>query len=59
MAIPKCSGVPVAKISIGLPTEAPGNNLLFNSSARGPSNFGTFRPPFDKASVNITPGPPA
>ena len=55
----KCSGVPVARMSIGFPTAAPGKSLLFNSSASSPSNFGTFNPPLLKASVNITPGPPA
>ena len=55
----RCSGVPVAKISIGLPTAAPGKSLLFSSSASSPSSFGTFSPPLLKASVSITPGPPA
>ena len=53
----RCSGVPVARISIGFPTAAPGKSKLFNSSASGPSNFGTFNPPLLKASVSITPGP--
>ena len=55
----KCSGVPVARISIGFPTAAPGKSLPFNSSASSPSNFGTFSPPLLSASVSITPGPPA
>jgi len=59
MAISKCSGVPVANTSIGLATEAPGSSFSFNSSNFGPSSFGTFNPPLQRASVNITPGPPA
>ena len=55
----KWSGVPVARISIGFPTAAPGKSLLFNSSTTGPSSLGTFSPPLLSASVSITPGPPA
>ena len=57
MAILKCSGVPVAKISIGLPTEAPGKSLLFNSSATGPSSLGTIAKffPFNSGKVKIQP----
>ena len=55
----RCSGVPVARISIGFPTAAPGKSCAFNSSANSPSSFGTFNPPLLSASVNITPGPPA
>ena len=59
IASPKCSAMPVAKMSIGLATLLPGNNLVFNSSATGPVNGGTCIPPFDRASVSMTPGPPA
>ena len=55
----RCSGVPVARISIGFPTAAPGNSWVFSSSATSPSSLGTFSPPLLKASVSITPGPPA
>ena len=44
---------------MGLLTDEPGNSLDFSSSASGPSSLGMFMPPFDKASVSITPGPPA
>ena len=57
--MPSCSGVPVARMSIGLATAEPGKSFDFSSSASGPSILGTLSPPFDKASVNITPGPPA
>ena len=59
MAMPRCSGVPVARMSLGLATDAPGKSRLFSSSASGPSIFGTLSPPLDSASVSITPGPPA
>ena len=55
----RCSGVPVARISMGFPTAAPGKSLPLSSSATGPSSFGTFSPPLLNASVSITPGPPA
>ena len=44
---------------MGLATDEPGKSFPLSSSANGPSIFGTLRPPFDKASVSITPGPPA
>ena len=44
---------------MGLATEEPAKSLVFSSSANGPSILGTFSPPFDRASVSITPGPPA
>ena len=44
---------------MGFATAEPGKSFSLSSSARGPSSFGTFRPPFDRASVSITPGPPA
>ena len=59
MASARCSGVPVARMSMGFETEAPGKSFAFSSSAAAPSSFGTLRPPFDRASVSITPGPPA
>ena len=59
MQIRKWSGVPVARMSIGFPTEAPGKSWAFSSSASSPSSLGTFSPPLLKASVSITPGPPA
>ena len=46
-------------MSMGLATDAPGNNCDFNSSAFSPSILGTCKSPLDNASVNITPGPPA
>src|SRR5574344_539300 len=59
MAVASCSGVPVARISIGLATDAPGKSFDLSSSAASPVNCGTCSPPLDKASVSITPGPPA
>ncbi len=59
MAMPRCSGVPVARISMGLATLEPGRSIDFSSSAAFPDSAGTFIPPFDSASVSITPGPPA
>ena len=59
MTVPSCSAVPVARKSMGLATEEPGKSLLFSSSASGPSILGTLRPPFESASVSMTPGPPA
>ena len=59
MASARCSGVPVARMSMGLDTDEPGKSFDFSSSASGPSILGTFSPPFDRASVSITPGPPA
>src|SRR5574344_242819 len=59
MAVASCSGVPVARISIGLATDAPGKSFDLSSSAASPVNCGTCSPPFDKASVSMTPGPPA
>ena len=59
MATPRCSGIPVAKMSMGLATLEPGNSFSLSSSAAFPDNAGTFIPPFDSASVSITPGPPA
>ena len=59
MAIPKCSAFPVARMSMGFETEEPGRSMAFSSSAKAPVMGGTFMFPFDKASVNITPGPPA
>ena len=44
---------------MGFSTEEPGNNFSFSSSADFPEMCGTFKPPFDSASVSITAGPPA
>ena len=52
-------GVPVAKMSMGLATDEPGSSLDFNSSAAVPLRAGTFMPPLERASVSMTPGPPA
>ena len=59
MAIPRCWAVPVARMSMGLATLLPGNSCAFSCSAASPVRAGTFMPPFDRASVSITPGPPA
>ena len=59
MARARCSGVPVARMSMGFDTDEPGKSFDFSSSASGPSSLGTLSPPFDKASVSMTPGPPA
>ncbi len=56
---PNCSAVPVARKSMGLPTDEPLNNCSSSASAFGPSRWGISIPPFDSASVSITAGPPA
>ena len=57
--MPSSFPAPVARMSMGLETDEPGRSCAFSSSAAGPSSLGMFMPPFDKASVSITPGPPA
>ena len=44
---------------MGLATDEPGKSFAFSSSAKGPSIRGTLSPPFERASVSMTPGPPA
>ena len=44
---------------MGLATLLPGRSFVFSSLATSAGIGGTCMPPFDKASVNITPGPPA